>query len=117
MMSGAYSRRLLGFVVVTAFSLAFIGCDSKYDGLTKEEAQPVVALLNSEFVKDSDLDRLEGKKVKDKTLIVRALYRNNDGKKLELMFRVEDGKVTGRGFNKFGNDWRNHVDEVLKEFK
>ena len=116
-MSKFRSFRLLRIVVVISCCLAVSGCGSKYDGLTKEEAQPVVALLNSEFVKDSDLDRLEGKKVKDKTLIVRALYRNNDGKKLELMFRVEDGKVTGRGFNKFGNDWRNHVDEVLKEFK
>jgi hypothetical protein len=63
------------------------------------------------------VDRLEGKKVKDDLLIVRALYRNNEGTKMELLFRQENGKVTGRGFNKFGDDWRNHMDEVLKEFK
>ena len=61
--------------------------------------------------------KLEGKKVKDDVLIVRALYRNNDGEKKELLFRVENGKVTARGFNKFGDDWRNHMDEVMKEFK
>ena len=116
-MSKFRSFRLLRIVVVISCCLAVSGCGSKYDGLTKEEAQPVVALLNSEFVKDSDLDRLEGKKVKDKTLIVRALYRNNEGKKMELMFRVENGKVTARGFNKFGDNWRNHMDEVVKEFK
>jgi hypothetical protein len=103
--------------VVIGFCLAVSGCGGKYDGLTKEEAQPVVNLLDQEALGHAPVDRLEGKKVKDNELIVGALYRNNEGKKMELMFRVENGKVTGRGFNKFGNDWRNHMDEVLKEFK
>ena len=85
--------------------------------LTKEEAQPVVTLLDQEALGHATVDRLEGKKVKDDVQIVRALYHNNEGQKMELMFRVEGGKVTGRGFNKFGDDWRNHVDEVLKEFR
>jgi len=116
-MSGSYALRLLGFVVVTAFCLAVSGCGSKYDGLTKEEAQPVVTLLDQEALGHAAVDRLEGKKVKDDVLIVRALYRNNEGEKKELLFRVENGKVTARGFNKFGDDWRNHMDEVMKEFK
>ncbi len=114
-MSGSYSLRLLGLVVVIAFCLAVSGCGSKYDGLTEAEAQPVVTLLDQEALGHAAVDRLEGKKVKDNVLIVRALYRNNEGQKMELMFRQENGKVTGRGFNKFGDDWRNHVDEVLKE--
>ena len=116
-MSGSHSIHLLGFVVVIAFCVAASGCGSKYDGLTKEEAQPVVTLLDQEALGKANVDRLEGKKVKDNELIVRALYRNNEGKKMELMFRVDNGKVTARGFNKFGDDWRNHADEVLKEFK
>jgi len=116
-MSGSYSLRLLGFVVAIAFCLAVSGCGSKYDGLTKEEAQPVVALLDQEALGQAKIDRLEGKKTQDNVLIVRALYRNNEGQKMELMFRVENGKVTGRGSNKFGDDWRNHLDEVLKEIK
>ena len=116
-MSGPYSPRALGFIVVTAFCLALSGCGGKYDGLTKEEGQPVITLLDQEALGKANVDRLEGKKVKDNQLIVRALYRNNEGKKMELLFRVEDGKVTARGFNKFGDDWRNHMDEVLKEFK
>jgi hypothetical protein len=116
-MSGPNLLRLLGFVVVIAFCLAVSGCGTKYDGLTKEEAQPVVTLLDQEALGHAVVDRLEGKKVKDDVLIVRALYRNDDGKRMELMFRLENGKVTGRGFNQFGDDWRNHVDEVLKEFK
>ena len=115
-MTGSCSFRLLGFLVI-AFSLALSGCSGKYDGLTKEEGQPVIALLDAEALGKANVDRLEGKKVKDGVLIVRALYRNNEGKKMELLFRVEGDKVTGRGFNKFGDDWRNHMDEVLKEFK
>jgi hypothetical protein len=117
MMSGSHWLRLLGFVVVIAVCVAVSGCGSKYDGLTKEEAQPVVTLLDQEALGHAAVDRLEGKKVKDNLLIVRALYRNNEGKKMELMFRVENGKVTARGFNKFGDNWRNHMDEVVKEFK
>ena len=117
-MSGSHSLRLLGFVVATACCLAVSGCGgTSYDGLTKEEAQPVVALLDAEALGKANVNRLEGKKVKDDVLIVRALYRNNEGEKKELLFRVENGKVTARGFNKFGDDWRNHVDGILKEFK
>jgi hypothetical protein len=116
-MSRSYSLRLLGFVVATAFCLAVTACGNKYDGLTKEEAQPVVTLLDQEAPGHADVDRLEGKKVKDNVLIVRALYRNNEGKKMELVFRQENAKVAARGFNQFGDDRRNHVDEVLKEFK
>src|SRR4051812_30147658 len=100
MMSGSYSLRLLGFVVVSAFCLAVGGCSGGvgYDGLTREEGQPVIGLLDQEALGKANVDRLEGKKVKDNTLIVRALYRNADGKRSELLFRVEDGKVTARGF-------------------
>jgi hypothetical protein len=103
--------------VVTAFCLAGSGCSGKYDGLTQEEGQPVITLLDAEALGKANVDRLEAKKAKDDQLIVRAMYRNNEGKKMELLFRVENGKVTARGFNKFGDDWRNHMDEVLKEFK
>ena len=116
-MTGFYSLRVLGYVVVTAFCLAGSGCGKKYDGLTKEEGQPVITLLDQEALGKANVDRLEGKKVKDDVLIVRALYRTNEGEKKELLFRVENGKVTARGFNKFGDGWRNHMDEVLKEFK
>ena len=117
-MTQSCSLRLLGYVVVTAFCLAGSGCGKKmYDGLTKEEGQPVITLLDQEALGKATVDRLEGKKVKEDLLIVRALYRNNEGEKKELLFRVENGKVTARGFNKFGDDWRNHMDEVLKEFK
>jgi uncharacterized protein (TIGR03067 family) len=77
----------------------------------------VVTLLDQESLGEAVVDRLEGKKVKDDVLIVRALYRIKDGKQMELMFRLKNGKVTSRGDNKFGDDWRNHLDEVLKEFK
>ena len=116
-MSRSCSLRLLACVVATACCLAVSGCGSKYDGVSKEEAQPVVTLLDQEALGHANVDRLEGKKVKEDVLIVRALYRNNEGKKMELMFRLENGKVTGRGFNQFGDDWRNHVDEVQKEIK
>src|SRR5262245_34146263 len=116
MMTGSCSLRLLGFLVI-AFSLAVCGCSGKYDGLTREEGQPVIALLDAEALGKAAVDRLEGKKVKDDVLIVRAPYRSNEGEKKELLFRVENGKVTARGFNKFGDGWRNHMDEVQKEFK
>src|SRR5690242_19243177 len=49
MMKGSYSLRLFGCIVVTAFCLAGSGCSgSKYDGLTKEEGQPVITLLDAE---------------------------------------------------------------------
>lgn len=114
-MSGTNARRFLGVIVLC---LTTTGCSGggKYDGLTKEEGQPVIDLLNKEALGKANVDRLEGLKVKD-VLIVRALYRTGEGKKAELVFRVENGKVTGRGFNKFGEDWRKQSEEVLKEFK
>jgi len=117
MMSAFNSLHSLGYVLAIAFCLAASGCGSKYDGLTKEEGQPVVALLDEEALGKANVDRLEGKKVKDNEFIVRALYRNNEGRKMELMFRLENGKVTSRGFNKFGDKWRDHTDDVLKELK
>src|SRR5262245_30596840 len=109
MMTGSYSLRLLGYVVATGFCLAGSGCGKKYDGLTKEEGQPVITLLDQEALGKAAVDRLEGKKVKDGVLIVRALYRTNEGEKNELLFRVENGTVKARAHNKFGNDWRNHM--------
>lgn len=115
-MSTSHSFRLCGAVVLLALCMAVGGCGTKYDGVSKEESQPVVDLLLEEGMGQAAVDRVEGKKVKDDLIIVRALYQNKaEGRKMELLFRVESGKITGRGFNKFGDNWRNHMDDVVKE--
>jgi len=122
-MTGAYSLRLLGYVVVTACTVlrgsGYLR-KQKYDGLTRARGRPAShsPLLDQEaLVGRQPWTAWKGRRSRMTVLIVRArCIRTNEGEKKELIFpsRERQGYLPGDSTSS-ADDWRNHADDILKE--
>lgn len=112
-----HPSRVLVVCLALAICLFVGGCGgNKLDGLTQEEAEPILQSFKVESAGEGAVNRLEAMKLPGDIMIVRMIYTSSEGKKEELLFRFEKGNQTGRTFNDHGDQWRSNIEQIKKEF-
>ncbi|MFO0970236.1 MAG: hypothetical protein U0793_32200 [Gemmataceae bacterium] len=108
---------LVRLVLIVALPLLAVGCGDPRDNVTDEEARTLRRSLSygtEMLAADQVIDRLEGKTVSDRVKLFRVMYHlRSDSRPKEVVYKMEDGKIVADAFNPYGNDWRNHVEDLM----